>query len=203
MLKKLLIAILLCFSWVQGAVAEPEAALDPQKAEDFMRDIGDKVINLLTNKTISTQERTEQFRIILDTKFNMKSIAKFVLGRYWKQASAEEKEKFLALFESTTATTYATRFQDYTSEKLEITGSRPEKDGGVTVLSRIVRPSGDPIAISWKIFEKKGTLRVYDIILEGISMGITQRSEFASVIQKGGGQIRALINALEKKAGGR
>ena len=199
MLKKFLIATILCFAWTQGIVAKADDPLDPKKAEAFMSDIGNHVINLLTDKTISTQERTKQFRTILDTKFNVKSIAKFVLGRYWKQATKEEQEKFIALFESTTAATYATRFQDYTSEKLEILGSRLEKDGGVTVLSRIVREDGDPITMNWKLFKKKGEIRIYDIHLEGISMGITQRSEFASVIQKGGGHINALLNALATK----
>lgn len=95
---------------------------------------------------------------------------------------------------------YATRFKEYTSEKFEITGSRVEADGGVTVLSHIVRPRGEPISIDWKIFaDKTGQMRIYDVILEGISMSITLRSEYASVIQQGGGTLQALNNALEKK----
>ena len=69
----------------------------------------------------------------------------------------------------------------------------------MTVLTQIVRPNGQAIPIDWKIFEKKGELRIYDVILEGISMSITQRSEFASVIQQGGGKVRAINEALEKK----
>ncbi|HUX79625.1 MAG TPA: ABC transporter substrate-binding protein, partial [Alphaproteobacteria bacterium] len=69
----------------------------------------------------------------------------------------------------------------------------------VTVFTQIVRPKASPIPIDWKIFEKDGDVRIYDVILEGISMGITQRSEYASVIQKGGGQIGAINVALENK----
>ncbi len=67
------------------------------------------------------------------------------------------------------------------------------------MLTKIERPHGAPILIDWKIFEKNGQLKIYDVILEGISMGITQRSEFASVIQKAGGSIASLNQALEKK----
>jgi phospholipid transport system substrate-binding protein len=183
------------FMWAQGANADLSCA----KAEAFMSEIGEKVIDLLTDSSISDQERADQFRDILETKFNVKAIAKFVLGRYWKQASEEEKHRFLDLFKESTVVSYATRFKDYTSERFDILGSREELDGGITVFSQIVRPKASTIPINWKIFEKNGKIQIYDVILEGISMGITQRSEYASIIQKGGGQIQAINTALEGK----
>jgi len=197
MLKKLLFIGVVLLAGLHGTMATVEG----EKAEIFMTDIGNKVINLLTDKSISQQERASQFQHILETKFDVRAIGKFVLGRYWKHASKEEKEKFLALFKASTVASYATRFSEYSSEKFEVVGSRTEKDGGVTVLTRIVRPNGQAILIDWKIFEKKGELRIYDVILEGISMSITQRSEYAAVIQQGGGKVQALITALEKKTG--
>ncbi len=197
MLKKFLLVGLILLTCTHNAGANT----NPEQAKAFMVDIGNRVITLLTDKSISPQEQTAQFQDILETKFNLKAIGKFVLGRYWKQASPEEKEKFLSLFKATTIASYVTRFKEYTSEKFEIIGVRPEQDGGITVLTRIVRPNGQPIFIDWKIFEKKGNLQIYDVILEGISMGITQRSEYASVIQQGGGKMQGLLQALEKKAG--
>ncbi|MBY0500390.1 MAG: ABC transporter substrate-binding protein [Alphaproteobacteria bacterium] len=195
MFKNLIFCLILFFTINGGAIAQ----LDNKQAEVFMLEIGDKVITLLTDKSISNQERANQFREILSTKFNVKAIGKFVLGRYWKQANEQEKQRFLELFTETTVASYATRFKDYTSEKFEVIGSRAEGDGGVTVLTRIVRPNGQDIPIDWKIFEKNGEMRIYDVILEGISMGITQRSEYASVIQQGGGKVHAINTALEKK----
>jgi phospholipid transport system substrate-binding protein len=194
-MKKFVFTCISLFFWIQGSYA----VVEPKNAETFMSTIGDQVINLLTDKTISDQERANQFRDILEARFNVKAIGKFVLGRYWKQANDDEKQKFLNLFEETTVASYATRFKDYTSERFEVLGSRPESDGGITVMTQIVRPNSQTIPIDWKIFEKNGELRIYDVILEGISMGITQRSEYASVIQKGGGRVDALNQALEDK----
>jgi len=194
-MKKIIILFVSLFMWVEGVNAELTSA----DAEEFMSAIGENVIQLLTNNSISDQERANQFREILESKFNVPAIGKFVLGRYWKQATDEEKERFLELFKETTVSSYATRFKEYTSERLDILGSRQEPDGGVTVFTQIVRPKASPIPIDWKIFEKDGDVRIYDVILEGISMGITQRSEYASVIQKGGGQIGAINVALENK----
>lgn len=194
-MKKLLWALVALWVGIQGA----QATIDPQKAEAFMSNIGSEVISLLTNKNISDQERAQKFQQMLDSSFDVHAVGKFVLGRYWKQATEEQKQQFLKLFTETTVLSYATRFKEYTSEKFEVTGSRMETDGGVTVTSKIVRPQGPEISIDWRIFEKKGEMRIYDVILEGISMGITQRSEFAAVIQKGGGNIESLNAALEKK----
>lgn len=175
------------------------AATDCDQAKAFMNDMGTKVIILLTDRSISDQERANEFRTILEKNFNVKAIGKFVLGRYWKQATAEEKKVFLKLFQETTVASYATRFKEYTSEKFEILNCQCEADDGVIVSSRIVRPGGQGIPICWKIFDKNGEMRIYDVILEGISMGITQRSEYASVIQNGGGKVEALNVALENK----
>lgn len=195
LMKKFILMFISLFLWSEVL----QATLTNKEAEVFMSDIGEKVIMLLTNQSMSDQERATQFREILETKFNLKAIGKFVLGRYWKQASPEEKKRFLELFKETTVASYATRFKDFTSEKFEILGSRSEADKGVMVSSQIVRPSGQTIPIDWKIFEKNGEIRIYDVILEGISMGITQRSEYASIIQQGGGTIQTINTALEEK----
>ena len=194
-MKKFIFLFVSLFIWIEGA----KATLNEKEAEAFMNEIGERVIGLLTDSSISDPDRANQFRGILETKFNIKAISKFVLGRYGRQATEAEKKRFLSLFKETTIASYATRFKDYTSERFEILGARPESDGGVTVLTQIVRPNGQAIPIDWKLFEKKGKIRIYDVILEGISMSITQRSEYASVIQKGGGKIQALNKALENK----
>lgn len=194
-MKKLFYTLMVMWFGIQVA----QANVDPGQAEAFMTNIGATVINLLTDKSVSDEQRAEKFREVLDTTFDVKASAKFVLGRYWKQATDEQKQQFLDLFKATTVASYATRFKEYTTQKFEVTGSRHEADGGVTVLSKIVRPQGPPISIDWKIFVKNGEMRIYDVVLEGISMSVTLRSEYAAVIQQGGGNIQALITALQTK----
>jgi phospholipid transport system substrate-binding protein len=198
MLRKIFFTVTVLLFCLQTTAS----ALDPKKAELFMEDIGDKVISILANSHLSIEQRRSQFKEILDTKFNLRAIGKFVLGRHWKEATQEEQELFLSLFKSTTIANYASRFQEYTTEKFEVLSSRLEKDGGVTVLTQIIRSSGQKITIDWKIFEKEKELRIYDVALEGISMGITQRSEFSAVIQNAGGKIRGLLEALKAKVQG-
>src|SRR3990167_4776061 len=184
MLRKFFLTLTLLMFCTQTTVL----ALDQKQAETFMANIGEKVISILTDSQLSIHQKKALFKEILDTKFNLRAIGKFVLGRHWKGATKKEQELFLALFKASTISSYASRFQEYTTEKFDILGSRLERDGGVTVLTQIVRPNGQKILIDWKIFEKRGELRVYDVALEGISMGITQRSEYSSIIQQTGGE---------------
>src|SRR3990167_10370565 len=103
-MRKLIFVLISFLIGIQGA----KANIDPKKAEAFMNNIGSTVINVLTDKSISDQERADKFETILETSFNVKAVGKFVLGRYWNQATEAEKEQFLSLFKSTTVASYAT-----------------------------------------------------------------------------------------------
>src|SRR3990167_1893514 len=107
-MKNFIYGLMACFLWIQGTQA---ADVNPKQAEAFLNNIGETVINLLTNKSISDQVRASEFQKILETSFNVKAAGKFVLGRYWNQASEAEKQRFLELFKATTVASYATRFK--------------------------------------------------------------------------------------------
>lgn len=193
-MKRLFTALFLAF--IPPVMAHEEVHITP---EAFIQELGDHVITLLTDKNMKTEQRAKEFSEIFHSKFNVKSIGKFVLGRYWKQASDDQKKRFLDLFSAVMVNTYATRFEGYTSQKFEVTGSRKEEDGGITVISEVLPADGKPIRVDWKLFEKNGELRIYDVLLDGISMSITQRSEYGAVIQQDGGDVEALLHALEGK----
>ena len=91
---------------------------------------------------------------------------------------------------------------EYSGETLRVTGSRPAPDGEL-VSSEIVRANGQPPArVEWLLTPQNGAYKISDVIVEGVSMAVTQRSEFASVIQRNGGQVEGLITALRQKTEG-
>ena len=65
--------------------------------------------------------------------------------------------------------------------------------------TEIVRPNGPPVRVDWRVRKNGETLKVVDVIAEGISMLITQRDEFAAVIQNSGGKVDALIDRLRRR----
>jgi len=173
------------------------AAADPTA---LISNLGREALAVLGKGTNESQ-RVARFRELLREDFDVPGIARFVLGRYWNTATEEQRAEFVKLFENYVALAYATRLAEYAGEQFKVTGSRPDGDGAI-VSSQILRPAGAaPIKVDWRLIGRNGIYKISDVSVDGISMAVTQRSEFASVIQHSGGQLQGLIAMLREKAG--
>ncbi len=165
----------------------------------FVSSMTKQGIDFLADSELSEEQRTKEFHTFLKTNFDMKTIARFVLGRYWRGATIEQKKEYLRLFETMIVDVYATRFGEYNGEQLNVVSSRPDGDRDAIVSSEIVAENVT-ISVDWRIRKKKdGKFKVVDVIVEDVSMSLTQRSEFASVIQRGGGNVEVLLAHLRPK----
>ena len=181
------------------ALALPAAAAADPAA--MISTLGSRALEVL-GKGATQAQRTERFRELLREDFDVPGIARFVLGRYWNTATEEQRAEYVKLFEDYIAMAYATRLAEYTGETFKVTGSRPDADGAI-VSSQIVRPGGAaPVKVDWRLTGRNGVYKISDVAVDGISMAVTQRSEFASVIQHNGGQVQGLITMLRQKTSG-
>lgn len=173
----------------------PMAAMaDNDQAEKIITKLGGDAISTLESDA-TQKERFETFERILNTNFDMDKIARFVLGRYWKVATEDEKTEYVSLFENMIVQVYSKRFDDYSGQKFEVRGSKEIGRGDIIVNSAILSPNGTPpVSVDWRL--RKG--KIIDVIVEGVSMSVTQRSEFNTVIQRNGGKVSALIGHLKK-----
>lgn len=171
------------------------AAADPAA---LIGNLGSRALEVL-GKDATQAQRVARFRELLRQDFDVPGIARFVLGRYWNTATDEQRAEYVRLFGEYIALAYANRLAEYTGETFKVTGSRPEA-GGAIVTSQILRPSGaPPVKVDWRLSGQNGNYKITDVSVEGISMAVTQRSEFASVIQHHGGQVQGLIAMLREK----
>lgn len=180
------------------AVGGPAHAADPT---GYINSLGGRVIELVkdpaADKTRVRSELREIFRQSVDTA----SIGKFVLGRHWRSATEEQRTEFGRLFENMVIDSYADRFMQYSGETLTVSGSRAEGDE-VLVKSVIDRPASDPVQADWRLVPAGDSYRIIDVVVAGVSMRITHRSEFSSVIQSNGGSIDGLLAHMRKRYGG-
>jgi phospholipid transport system substrate-binding protein len=177
------------------------AAPSPDEAPTLVKQLSEDAIKLLTGKDVPADERNRRFRQLLTKGFDVPGMGRFVLGRYWRDATEPEHEEYQKLFEDFIVATYAQRFSNYQGETLQIQGSNPE-DGGKTVAvhSQIMRVNPpQPIKVDWRVEQTDQGWRIVDVVVEGVSLAVTQRSEFASVIQRNGGKISALLDTLKQK----
>jgi len=168
-------------------------------ASVFMNELWHHAVEVLSKK-LPQSERLTRFRELFHADFDGPGIARFVLGRYWRSASEQEQQEFLRLFEDYVVFVYGTRLSNFNGETFKVRSSRTD-DSGTVVSSDIVGPSGDaPIKVDWRLITDKGAFKINDVVIEGISMLVTQRSEFASVIQRHGGQVGGLLTMMRERA---
>ncbi len=170
-------------------------------ADDFIRSAGARTFESLS-KELTDEERTDRFREILRDTFDMKTIARFTLGRYWRVASKKQREDYVGLFEEFIVQAYSHRFKDLSGQTFEVKRSQELNARDRLVLSEVkVKQGKPPVRVNWRVRLRDDAYRVIDVVVEGVSMSITQRDEFAAVIRQSGGKIEGLLAALRRKTG--
>lgn len=168
--------------------------------KQFIKSLGKETIGAITDPTFSEKDRLTEFSRLFKKGFDIETIGRFVLGRYWRRATTEQKVEYQALFADFILTTYANRFRKYSGEQLLVDGERHANKRDTIVSSKIKSPEGRAVRVDWRVRKTGNDHKIIDVIVEGVSMAITQRDEFASVIRRGGGGVENLIAELQKKS---
>jgi phospholipid transport system substrate-binding protein len=197
--RRLLASALLA---VFAAIAVPQAAAaTAADAVAFVEKTGRRAIDTLTSKSISDEERIERFRKIFRSAFNVRRIARFVLGRYWRRATEAQREEYVQLFEEFVIQAYANRFKSYSGEAFVVTTAQPVGKRDHLVLSELVNPGKKPVLVKWRLRATKDGFEIIDVIVARVSMILTQRDEFAAVILENGGTVEGLLRVLRRRTG--
>ena len=122
-----------------------------------------------------------------------------VLGVYWKKATEQEKQDFMEAFTDLTTKTWTDRFGLYEGQDIVFQGTRnaPQKNQ-IYVDSKI--NNDPPIEVIWRLRQKDGTYKIVDIVVEDVSMVMSYRNEYTSVLQQNNGSVQTLIDLLKDKA---
>jgi phospholipid transport system substrate-binding protein len=180
-----------------GTLAGGPGAARAHDARSFIANLGNEAIQVL-GPSVSPTQRVARFRQLFHEDFDVPGIGQFVLGRYWRTASPAEQQEFLRLFQEYIVQAYASRLGEYGGEPFRVTGSRPAGDETV-VTSEIDRRNGSRVQVDWYLVNRGGAPKISDVYVGGVSMKVTQRDEFASVIQRNGGCVDALLAQLRQK----
>lgn len=170
-------------------------------AGDFIQAAAERTFSSLSKKELSDEERDRRFRELLLETFDLPTIARFTLGRYWRRASEAQRKEYVQLFEEFVVMAYSHRFRDLTGKKFTVNNVREISENESMVASELAIPNRPPVRVSWRVKKNSSKYKVVDVTVEGISMSVTQRDEFAAVIRNSGGRVDGLIRALRKKIG--
>lgn len=181
------------------AFAKEAGNEDVSRAKIFIKSMGDEVIDYISDPELDTEDRKKKLDAVLRRNFDTDTISRFTLGPYWRSLTPEQRKEFQTLYQDMIVAIYADKFSDYNGEKFVVdkAGARGENDFIVT--SRIIRPEAKNIDVSWQIRLKNGAYKIIDVAIEDVSMIITQKSDFASVIQREGGNAAVIIEHLRRR----
>ncbi len=194
------LAIILLGIAVLAAAPGRSHAAGTEDAGAFLASLTDRAFAQLSDESLSLAERRQRFRVLFRENFDVPAIGRFVLGRYWRKAKPPVRTDFLSIFEEIMVRRFAPKFANYAETKFEIGLVRPLREKGqYMVASTVVRAEGEPLRIDWRVRNKDGRLKILDVLGQGISMALTLRSEYASVIKDSGGRVEDLVDKLRAR----
>lgn len=165
-------------------------------AADFVRSLGDNVIQIL--KTEPPESRRQKLHDIFTNAFDVNTMAKFAAGTYWRRADRGQQQEYLKLFGDYVATLYANKFGDYAGQEFKVTGQRASGDDDLAVESTIVQTNKSPVKVDFRVRKAANGFKIVDVYVEGISLLITKRDEFTTVLAREG--MNGLLTRLRSTA---
>lgn len=194
---RILQATVLVFTLALGHTAAAESQAAGGNPGIFIEQLASQAIKVLSSPNGSIQEREQKFRDMLRDDFALEQIGQFVVGIYWRRMSPEQRETYMKLFGEWVLKTYSVRLGGYSGEQFQVLNTTPTGQRDVLVKTRITKGSADGFNATWRVRKDGDRYKIIDIYVEGVSMAITQRSEFESILKRHG--IDGLIGMLREK----
>jgi phospholipid transport system substrate-binding protein len=173
------------------ATAAPQLAFASAAAESYIDRLGSSVINAANSGSV------DQFRSLLRQNADIPSIALFSLGQYRKNLSEGSKAEYYKLVEHSISSVFAAHTNKLAGTTLTVSGSRSAPDS-VIVASRLEQSGGRAIPVLWRVVQRGGGFKIFDVSVDGVWLANTQRTSFTSVLQRNGGSVEALMEHLRK-----
>jgi phospholipid transport system substrate-binding protein len=147
----------------------------------------EKVTAILNDPNLKSDakksERIERLRQVIFPKFDFAEMAKRSLGSNWQRRTPEEQQEFVKLFRELIENSYVENIDSYNGEKVNIVGEKQEKDFA-QVNTKIVNNKGEEFSVDYRLLQSGGDWKIYDVVIENISIVNNYRSQFNRVIAK-------------------
>jgi len=194
--------IVSCHSSVENPTTlAPRAALalTADEASQAVKSTIDALLELVRSPG-DADSKAARLNDIMDKHAAMPQIARFAAGVAWRSMNDDQQQRFVPAFGKFLSTVYARRFQEYSGAPLDnayaVGAVRDAGAKGMLVTTTIKRPDGPPVDVDWLVSDKPGHPVIADIVIEGVSMLITQRDEIGAMLEKRGGDVDKLIQDL-------
>ncbi|MFB9968608.1 phospholipid-binding protein MlaC [Pseudoroseomonas cervicalis] len=179
------------------ALAGPaRAEIDINRAASFIESTGQQLVGVINAAGQPVAQRRQRVAAVLRQAVDVEGVGRFILGRWWRTASPAEQQEYMKLFEETLIRNLSARFGEYEGVRFSLGRSQQRTEDDVLVNTIIERPNSAAFSLDWRVGDVGGQPKVVDVIAEGTSLRLTQRSEYSAVISRNGGRVAALLDAM-------
>lgn len=190
-----LVAALSCV-WAFGA----QAAVDAAKAEAFVKKVTEDGIENIINANIPQAEKDKRFAKLFNSALDIQFIGQFVLGRYWRTATPEQRQEFIDAYRELNVQTWSKRFDEFKGRNFIFKGTDASNSANqIFVNSTVPMEQGEPAKVVWRVKQTGNEFKIVDIIIENVSLAITARNEYTAFIKQSPDGVAGLIKNLQEK----
>ncbi len=197
-MKKNLFAALFASVFTFSAAAN--AAVDAAQAEAFVEKVTREGIEEIINANVSQTVKDQRFEKLFNNALDLNFIGQFVLGRYWRTSTPEQKKGFINAYRELNIKTWSKRFDEFKGKKFVFKGTSPSNSANqIFVNSLVPMDQGEPAKVVWRVKQTGDKFKIVDIIIENVSLAITARNEYTAYIKSAPGGVDDLIKDLQNK----
>ncbi len=169
------------------------------EARQMVETLGTETLAVVADKDLSFNDRQRRFKMLFARDFDVPTIGRYVTGRYWARASAEEQAQYMERFGDYIAAIYALQFRKYGGETFRTTAAIAKGDSESFVPALLERQGQNPMRMMFQVKKIDGKLRIADVAVEDVSMTLTKREEFMAALSQEGmpGLLRRMASAME------
>jgi phospholipid transport system substrate-binding protein len=167
------------------------------RASTFVKSIGDRLVAVVNGQE-SDREKRAKLTAIIDGAVDVDGVARFCLGRFWRNASAEQQQRYTELFHQVLVNNITAKLGEYRGVRF-VMGRTQQRDDNTVVSTVVERPNNPPTNVDWIIGNDASNPKIIDVIAEGTSLRLTQRQDYASYLSRNNNDIDALINAMRQQ----
>ena len=176
------------------------AQVNASGAEEFVKNMTNEGIEDIINANVSKAEKQARFKKLFNEALDLDFIGKYVLGRYWRTATPNQRKEFINTYRELNTKVWSERFDEFKGKTFEFKGTTPSNSvGQIFVNTQVPMDQGEPASVVWRVREKNGKFKIIDIIIEKVSLTMANRNEYTAFIKNNGGNVDALIANLKTK----
>lgn len=181
-------------------------ALADEKSESYVQENATNVLTSLTAEGVTAADRRVKFQAYMNEFANLDAVANFAIGKYAKRFKQDGTlEQYQEAFKGYALAVYEYYFNEYQGKEITVTGSTDRNARDSIVDTDVLRGDGQILPVRWRVLNRGGKYQVVDIALteQGnvIWLGIEQRAQFLSLLDKSNGSVDALITKINGMTG--